>query len=216
MTAIDEARRLAAEIRRIIERLASVQAPEEVLAQAADGARSFADVLDTLPTTGWSTEGFSEAANAPSPASFFDRSPFIGMANPLAAPISLSVVEEGEVREVEGRAVFGAAYEGPPGCLHGGFVAAAFDEVLGFAQTLSGRPGMTGTLTVIYRNPTPLYTELRFRAGVDRVEGRKIFAWGKCYAGDMLTAEAEGIFISIEFERFAKLLEQRAARKPGA
>ena len=59
---------------------------------------------------------------------------------------------------------FGSAYEGPPGHVHGGFVAAAFDEVLGYVQSLGGRPGMTGTLTVRYRSPTPLYTELRFEA----------------------------------------------------
>ena len=38
----------------------------------------------------------------------------------------------------------GPAYEGPPGCVHGGFIAAAFDEVLGSTQSLSGSPGMTG------------------------------------------------------------------------
>ena len=37
---------------------------------------------------------------------------------------------------------FGSAYEGPPGCVHGGFVAAAFDEVLGFVQSLGGQPGL--------------------------------------------------------------------------
>ena len=40
----------------------------------------------------------------------------------------------------------------------------------GFAQTLTGNPGMTGTLNVVYRKPTPLKTELRFEAKVDRVK----------------------------------------------
>ena len=31
---------------------------------------------------------------------------------------------------------FGAAYEGPPGSVHGGIIAAAFDEVLGMTQSL--------------------------------------------------------------------------------
>ena len=42
---------------------------------------------------------------------------------------------------------FGSAYEGPPGCVHGGYVAAAFDEMLGFVQSLGGNPGMTARLT---------------------------------------------------------------------
>ena len=66
----------------------------------------------------------------------------------------------------------GRPYEGPPGHVHGGFVAAAFDEVLGFVQSTTGQPGMTGTLTIRYRKPTPLDTDLRFEATVQRVEGR--------------------------------------------
>lgn len=209
-----EAWRLASQLRRIIELLTLVEAPAQELRAAADAAAAFADRLDELlPKRTWSYEGFSEAAVAGSPAAFFDRSPIIGRTNPLAAPIELSVVGEGDDIHVEGRARFGAAYEGPPGTLHGGFVAASFDEVLGLAQTLAGRTGMTGTLKVVYRNPTPLYEELRFRAWVDRIEGRKIFVAGTCHAGDRLTAEAEAIFIAVDFERFARLMAERERRR---
>ena len=61
----------------------------------------------------------------------------IGLSNPLAPPIR--VRQSGE-RSAEAHARFGAAYEGPPGCVHGGWVAAAFDEVLGFVQSLGGQP----------------------------------------------------------------------------
>lgn len=209
-----EAWRLASQLRRIIELLTLVEAPAQELHDAADAAAAFADRLDELlPKRTWSYEGFSEAAVAGSPAAFFDRSPIIGRANPLAAPIDLSVVGEGDDIHVEGRARFSAAYEGPPGTLHGGFVAASFDEVLGLAQTLAGRTGMTGTLKVVYRSPTPLYEELRFRAWVDRIEGRKIFVAGTCHAGDRLTAEAEAIFIAVDFERFARLMAERERRR---
>ncbi len=110
------------------------------------------------------------------PAAFFDHSPFIGRANPLSPPITIDVVDD----LVVGRAVFGSAYEGPPGCVHGGYIAAAFDEVLGSAQTFSGSPGMTGSLTVQYRRPTPLHAELRFEGRmVDVRSGRKMFTEGK-------------------------------------
>src|SRR5581483_9517480 len=135
------------------------------------------------------------------PHAFFDHSPIIGKANPIAPPLELEVAD-GIVR---GRVTFGAAYEGPPGHVHGGHIAAAFDEVLGMAQSLGGQPGMTGTLTVRYRNPTPLYTELRFEGRLDRVEGRKIFTTGRLYNGETLTAEADGIFISVDFSKFAAL-----------
>ena len=89
----------------------------------------------------------------------------------------------------------GAAYEGPPGLVHGGVVALVLDQLLGQAVSSGGRPGMTGTLTIVYRRGTPL-GELRCEAWVDRREGIK--TWGRGHVlgpdGDV-TAEAEGVFI---------------------
>ena len=199
-----EAARLADAARRIIDRIARVALDEEEYAREAAELEAMAERLEA---TGREREywGFAEAANAGDPHAFFDRSPFIGAANPIAPPISLWV--EGDA--VRGSAVYGTAYEGPPGCVHGGHVAAAFDEVLGFAQSMTGAPGMTGTLTVKYRSPTPLHKELHFEGRVDRVEGRKIFTTGTCHADGVLTAEAEGIFITVDFLRFATLMEER-------
>ena len=57
-------------------------------------------------------------------------------------------------------------------------MAAAFDEVLGLAQDLGGQPGMTGTLTIKYRQPTPLHARPRFVGTFDGREGRKNFTVG--------------------------------------
>jgi acyl-coenzyme A thioesterase PaaI-like protein len=104
---------------------------------------------------------------------------------------------------------FGSAYEGPPGSLHGGFVAATFDEVLGFVQSLGGNPGMTGTLTIRYRRPTPLHTELIIEGELVRIRGRKIFTEGRILADGVVTAEAEGLFISIDASKMEVLLKAR-------
>jgi acyl-coenzyme A thioesterase PaaI-like protein len=202
-------------MRRIIERLHVVDAPASELAQAADAAKGFADRLDEAMPKQRSWYEVSEAAVAGAPGGFFDRSPIIGLANPLAAPVRLEIIEDASGPHVEGSAVFGAAYEGPPGNVHGGIVAAAFDEVLGMAQSLSGQAGFTGTLTIRYRSPTPLYENLRFRGWVERVEGRKIFTAGTCHAGERLTAEAEGIFITVDQSRFEELLKEREKRAAG-
>ena len=79
--------------------------------------------------------------------------------------------------------------------MHGGWVACAFDEILGIANIEAGNPGMTARLTIHYRKPTPLFRELRIRAWVDRVEGRRIMARGEMWDGETLTAEADGIFV---------------------
>jgi acyl-CoA thioesterase FadM len=73
--------------------------------------------------------------------------------------------------------------------------------LLGLANVASGNPGMTGTLTVKYRKPTPLNTELRFEAFTHRTDGRKVIAHGTCHAGDELTAEAEGVFVALQIDR---------------
>jgi acyl-coenzyme A thioesterase PaaI-like protein len=198
-------RRLADAMRLVIERLVASNAPEDELRRAADQLERYAEHLQTHPRLRH-FQGYAESANAGDIAAFFDQSPLIGLANPLAPPIRLAKTGE---RSAEGRVSFGSAYEGPPGCVHGGFVAAAFDEVLGFTQSLGGSPGFTGTLVVRYRVPTPLHTELRFDGRIDRIEGRKTFATGQVFAGELLCAESEAIFVSASPERFRKLLEER-------
>ena len=208
-----ELRRLADGVRGVLHRLVQTSAPLPLISEAADELAALAARFEEHPNASI-YEGFAEAANAGQPFAFFDHSPMLGAANPLAPPIELWM--EGE--ELVGRVTFGAAYEGPPGCVHGGYVAAAFDEVLGSAQSLSGAPGMTARLTVNYRAPTPLHTELRFVGRLERVDGRKIHVSGQIWAAEVLCAEAEGLFISMGAGRFSELKAQReaqqAARRP--
>jgi len=199
-------RRLAAAMRDVIEHLVITDAPELELRAAAERLEQYAARLATHPRR-VRTEGYSETANSGDVHGFFDYSPLIGHSNPLAPPIVLGEQDD----RVRGRVVFGSAYEGPPGHVHGGYIAAAFDEVLGYAQSLTGNPGMTGTLRIVYRSPTPLHTELRFDGRVDRIEGRKIFAVASLHAGERLCAEAEGIFISLGREHFRAMGERAEA-----
>jgi acyl-coenzyme A thioesterase PaaI-like protein len=203
-----ELHRTSNALRQIIHRLHGSGAEAGTLSGVADELEALARQLDKLPA-GSMYEGFGESPLAGAdPHAFFDHSPMLGRANPLAPPIELWA--EGDV--MHGRAIFGAAYEGPPGCVHGGYVAAAFDEVLGSTQSLGGRPGMTGRLTIHYRSPTPLREELRFTGRVVEVTGRKTFTHGTLHAGDRLCAEAEGLFISIDFEKMVELRRERQRR----
>jgi hypothetical protein len=122
-----------------------------------------------------------------------ERSGISGRSNPLAAPVQWIIGDDGITR---GWATYTAAYEGPIGSLHGGFVAAAFDDLLGSAQTASGIAGYTGTLTVKMLRPTPLHQRINYEAGVDRVEGRKIFVWGTAECEGTRLAEAQIVFIA--------------------
>jgi acyl-coenzyme A thioesterase PaaI-like protein len=208
-------RRLASAMRLVIERLTTSDAPEEELVIVALRLEEYAERLGEHPRRR-RYDGFSEAAVA-DPAevkkteggAHFDFSPLIGQSNPLAPPIVISSDDEG----VQGDVVFGSAYEGPPGCVHGGCIAAAFDEVLGYTQTFSGQPGMTGTLETVYRAPTPLHTPLVFRAQIDRISGRKVICKGTLSAGDQLCAEATGIFIQLKPGKILALAADREERE---
>jgi acyl-coenzyme A thioesterase PaaI-like protein len=205
-----ELRRLASAMRRIIGTLSATAAPDDAVTAAADELEALAEQFEAMKY-GSSYEGFAETAMAHGDGvdrhASFEQSPFIGQANPLSPPLRLELIDD----EVHAWGTFGTQYEGPPACVHGGFIAAAFDEVLGATQSMSGNPGMTGRLTIHYRSPTPLHTELHFVGRLDRIEGRKIFTQGQLYAGERLCAEAEGLFISIDFSKFVELRAQREA-----
>ena len=63
----------------------------------------------------------------------------------------------------------------------------------------------TGTLQVRYIKPTPIDTDLRLEGWVEKVEGRKNFLTAEMWAGDMLCARCEGIFISASMEVLKQL-----------
>lgn len=182
---------LADAMRRIIARLALVRPPVDQLNRAAEAANAFADSLDELPQRSQSWE-VSEAGLMP--RDFVGHSPVSGANNPIAPPLQMRVVgdPEGE-HHIEGDIVYGPAYEGPPGHCHGGWVAATFDELLGFVQRA---PGFTAYLKVDYRSPTPLNKPLVLKGWIESIEGRKRLIRGTCHNGDTLLSEAEGLFIA--------------------
>lgn len=124
----------------------------------------------------------------------------VGLRNPVAVPLHIERSEEGRAW-----ASFrlGAVYEGPPGTVHGGVCALLLDQLLGEAAAAGGAPGMTGTLTLRYRRPTPL-GEVSGEAWVERVDGIKTLVRGvlRNAEGDT-SVEAEGVFILPRWAREA-------------
>ncbi len=206
----DSRAELANACRMIIDELASSTAESEAFAQARDLVNDAVAIL-AAADHGRAYDGGEGSLADYQEHMFIDHSPLVGPLNPLAAPIAISFDGTSDGITVTGEVTFGAAYEGPPGCVHGGFIAAGFDEVLGIAQGMSGSPGMTGRLTVNYRSPSPLLQPLRFIGGIDRIEGRKIFTKGelRTVADDRLCAEAEALFISMNPEFFQRMVSDR-------
>ncbi|MEM9255065.1 MAG: PaaI family thioesterase [Pseudomonadota bacterium] len=118
-------------------------------------------------------------------------SPVSGKHNAVAPPLRLRKEGEG----VRGEVVFSPTYAGPPDSVHGGVIAAVFDEVLAMANVVSGKAGFTGTLTIRYHSTTPLNTTVELFGENTRQDGRKQIARGEMRANGKLTASAEGLFI---------------------
>lgn len=127
--------------------------------------------------------------------------PVVGLRNPVAPMV---VIEHDPTANGNVWSDFhlGAAYEGPPGLVHGGVSALILDQVLGEAAGAGGKPGMTGTLTLRYRQGTPL-GDLRVEGWIDRVDGIKTFAKAHIIGPQGVTVEADGIMILPKWAREA-------------
>ena len=76
---------------------------------------------------------------------------------------------------VEATFIVGSSFEGAPARSHGGIVALAFDDAMGFMLNLLKTVAYTGQLTINYKAPTPLHVPLVIHAWLGQRDGRKIF-----------------------------------------
>ena len=126
--------------------------------------------------------------------------PVVGLRNAVAPRLVVHREEDGTAWA---ETVLGAAYEGPPGMVHGGISALFLDQLVGEAAAASGKPGMTGTLRLRYVAPTPL-GPIRFEAKAERVDGIKAVVKGRSLVDGRVCVEAEAIMI---LPRWARDLE---------
>jgi uncharacterized protein (TIGR00369 family) len=131
--------------------------------------------------------------------------PVYGPGNPLAAPLRVDVSAEGRV---SARITLGKPYEGPPGLVHGGVIAALLDHVLARAARSAGHGGLTASLTVTYRRPVPLGVPLLLEARLETVDGRRATARARLVAADdegTTLAEGEALLVALRAERAAEV-----------
>lgn len=189
--------RLADAVRKLIEHAVNAEVPDDEAAEIAAILEGIDERLARHPRGALLKKALPDLNDL---QAIFRGDPVIGEHNPIAPPVAVEL--DGDV--IRGSANLGAPYEGPPGYVHGAVIAATFDMLLGLANVASGNPGMTGTLTVRFRKPTPLHTDLSFETRTGEKEGRKVIAHGTLHANGELTAEAEGIFVALDLDRAMK------------
>lgn len=123
-----------------------------------------------------------------------DLSAVSGRSNPSGLPLSLDYDDAGQLI---GSFTARIEDEGPPGYMHGGLIAAMFDEFLGLAQSvLPGEPAMTGTLSVRYLKPVPLEQPMTIRLASVISDGRKRIAVAQLLRGHEQFAICNAVFVA--------------------
>jgi len=116
---------------------------------------------------------------------YLDHSRDIGSFNPCFPTYQIRVDGDRAVGTVR----FPIVYEGPPGVVHGGFLALFFDSIVQHHNCDLGLAGKTTSLGVTYRRPTPMLAELQFE--VERsVEERKITSVARLLADGVVLCDA--------------------------
>jgi acyl-coenzyme A thioesterase PaaI-like protein len=125
----------------------------------------------------------------------------------LAAKEGLGLVPRLEGAEVVAELEFDPRFEGGPGTVHGGAIAAFMDDLLGYVPVAYGSPGVTARLDTNYRRPVPLGVEVHGRAWLSDVDGRKMWAEGTIEAGGDVFVEASAMFVAIDPSHYQRVLE---------
>ena len=156
----------AGALRRLAGQLLSVEHPhpavDAMIARVAEWESELAGAVPLDPTPRMGGDG------AETQRVYLSHAFDIGAFNPCFPEYEFDRID---AETAEGRVTFPVVYEGPPGLVHGGFLAVFFDCAIQHHNCATALSGKTRSLSVKFRRPTPILTELRFditRAHVDR------------------------------------------------
>jgi acyl-coenzyme A thioesterase PaaI-like protein len=175
-------------VRALQDHARAVDAPDKVISEAADLIEKVSDLLSPFDADEW---------HSPSGR----RMDLPNRGNVLPVPMKVKKVPlEGTGGRVQGCARFCRFHLGRNGAVHGGAIGLLFDSVLGVtSRVLAGGPRQrTAYLHLDYRRIVPIEKELQIDAGVDRVDGRKIFVSGRLSDGSTVLTEGEALFVLLK------------------
>ena len=119
--------------------------------------------------------------------------------------LDLTVRFEGDF--VRAELSFLERFEGGPGLVHGGAIAAFFDDLMGFVPLAHNAPGVTRKLDVNYLKPILLGVTLHGSAWMSKIDGRKMWAEAVGESEDGTRyIEATALFLQVGAEHFQQTL----------
>jgi acyl-coenzyme A thioesterase PaaI-like protein len=117
-------------------------------------------------------------------------------------PTGLHMEMSGAGLRVKGSFLVTEHHQGAPGLAHGGVVAAAMDEGMGFLLWQLQTMAVTAHLEIDYKRPVPMGARLEMAGEVEKVEGRKIFARMTGHVNGELCVQASALFLMVGVEHF--------------
>ena len=117
-------------------------------------------------------------------------------------PCSPELLWQEASNRISGTVRFSQTFEGPPGHVHGGWVAGVLDHIMGMTHVRTGHPGMTGGLFVRYLKPTPLNQVIEVSAEATELDDKRTEVKATMSYGDTTTATAEAIFVRVDRAKF--------------
>jgi acyl-coenzyme A thioesterase PaaI-like protein len=197
---LDARRRLADSIRRLISASVLTTADDDALHRAIAAVTAATETLaQSVRTSRYEGIG-GLASGSPDNELLWESHAAFGRSNPLAPPVT---VEE-QPGHLHGSVTFGGAWEGGPGTVYGGFVAAAFDGMLGRAALSAGHLGVTRSLTIRFRRPTPLGAALHIESRAGEVTGRDMAVSAQLSSDGLAVAEADALFAAVDPSRYRR------------
>lgn len=188
---------LVAQTRRLLRAIRRNRVDVHTREEATRAIAAAADALETESMDGpfWQT-GYTSFDQIDfdnvQPLDIFRFSPAVGSDNPIASPIDLRV----DGNRVEGTITIDETKVGPPfDIVHGGIIALIYDDLVGLAAMIGSGGGLTASLTIDYRKPTPAMEPIEVRAWFEEADGRKLTARGEMRHNGTLLNEAHGLFV---------------------
>jgi hypothetical protein len=135
---------------------------DAMLAQFADWEQDLATAVPPNPTPRIGAGGDDQRL-------YLDHAFDVGAYNPAFPEYTFDRLDDDAA---SGHVTFPVVYEGPPGLVNGGFLAVFFDCITQHQSCAAEKTGKTRSLSVTFRRPTPILTELRFDIAREESDGR--------------------------------------------
>lgn len=172
--------RLSAALRRLVDAATGSNASDELLDQVSGEVER----LGALLSPHSEESRYPQSQRLGGAEGMMISHPVIGPVNPFAPRVTMTPSGD----ELMGSVIYGAAYEGPPGFVHGGHISSGFDAILAMTAGIHGRGGVTKWLHVDFLKPTPLHVEVTYVGTIDERRERSTTVKAELRCGDVVCA----------------------------